>query len=118
MRTPRYERTVVIGKTADKARRDITATSLNVGREHFKGVKNRHTAVVYKQEPDYTGVSKYPLGTKVDLWYIDADKTDVQKMVSEFKVDSSKIIIEEDTDFIDDGRPTPDEIDARDDWAW
>lgn len=105
----------VIGKTADKARRDIVSASLNVGAEHYKGVKNRQTAVVYQQEPDYTGVSKYPYGTKVELWYVDADKTDVQKMISEFKVDSSKIV---EDDIFDDGRPTPDEIDARDDWAW
>lgn len=104
-----------IGKTRDKARRDILAASLNVGREHFNGVKHRETAVVYKQEPDYTGVSKYAYGTEVELWFIDADKTDVQKMVSEFKVDSSKIL---DPNAIDDGRPTPDEIDENDSWSW
>ncbi len=104
-----------IGKTRDKARRDIVSVSLNVGREHFNGVKHRETAVVYRQEPDYTGVSKYPYGTEVELWYIDEDKTDVQKMISEFKVDSSKII---DPDFINDGRPTPDEIEEREGWTW
>lgn len=103
----------VIGKTADKARRDILSVSLNVGREHFRGVKDRNTAVVYRQEPDYTGANKYPYGTQVELWYIDADNTDVSKMVSEFKVDSSKII---DPNDIDDGRPSPDELD--DGWQW
>ena len=102
-----------IGKTRDKARRDILSASLNVGREHFNGVKNRETAVVYRQEPDYTGVSKYPYGTDVELWYIDEDKTDVQKMVSEFKVDSSKIT---DPDFINDGRPLPDDVNDDDMW--
>lgn len=105
----------VIGKTADRARRDIQAASLNVGREHFGGVKNRTTAVVCQQEPDYTGVSKYPYGTKVELWYTDADAVDVERMVREFKVDSSKI---EDSEFINDGRPTPEEIESKDDWAW
>jgi beta-lactam-binding protein with PASTA domain len=105
----------VIGKTADRARRDILAASLNVGREHFGGVKDRSTAVVRQQDPDYTGVSKYAYGTSVELWYIDADETDVERMVREFKVDSSKI---EDPNVIDDGRPSPDEIDSRDDWAW
>lgn len=104
-----------LGKTADRARRDIVAASLNVGKEHFGGVRNRLTAVVYKQEPDYTGVSKYPYGTQVDLWYVDADATDVDRMIREFKVDSNKI---EDPDFINDGRPTPDEIDANEDWSW
>ena len=104
----------VIGKTADKARRDVLTASLNVGKEYFKGVKNRQTAVVYKQEPDYNGVNRYEYGTEVTLWYVDEDKTDVQKMVREFKVDSSKIDREEME--YDDGRPTPDEIDARMDW--
>ena len=104
-----------IGKTREKARRDVLSASLNVGREHWSGVKNRETAVVCRQEPDYTGVSRYPYGTEVDLWYVDIDKTDVQKMVSEFKVDSSKIV---DLNDIDDGRPTPDEIDDNDSWSW
>ena len=104
-----------IGKTADKARRDIVSASLNVGREHYSGVKHRQTAVVCRQEPDYTGVSKYPYGTSVDLWFVDADATDVDRMVREFKVDSSKI---EDPNFIDDGRPTPDEIEANEEWSW
>lgn len=106
----------VIGKTADKARRDILAVSLNVGEEHFRGVKNKRTAVVYRQEPDYTGVNKYPYGTSVELWYIDAENTDVSKMVSEFRVDSSKII---DVNTIEDGRPSPEEIeDNSDSWTW
>lgn len=106
----------VIGKTADKARRDILAVSLNVGEEHFRGVKNKRTAVVYRQEPDYTGVNKYPYGTSVELWYIDAENTDVAKMVSEFRVDSSKII---DVNTIEDGRPSPEEIeDNSDSWTW
>lgn len=105
-----------IGKTAERARRDILSASLNVGREHFGGVKNRLTAVVRAQEPDYTGVTRYPLGTEVELWYIDADATDVERMVREFKVDSSKIV--EDPNFIDDGRPTPDEIEENENWSW
>ena len=100
----------VIGKSADKARRDLLQMSFNVGREHFRGVKHKETAVVYRQEPDYTGVNKYPYGTSVELWYIDAEDTDVAKMVSNFKVDSSKILKEEQTEY-DDGRPTPDELD-------
>lgn len=105
----------VIGKTPDRARRDILSASLNVGREHFGGIKNRSSAVVCRQEPDYTGVSKYPYGTTVELWYADPDAIDVDRMVREFKVDSSKI---EDPEFINDGRPTPEEIDGREDWAW
>lgn len=104
-----------IGKTADRARRDILSASLNVGREHFSGVKNKATAVVQRQDPDYTGVSQYPYGTSVELWYVDADQTDVERMVREFKVDSSKIV---DPNMIDDGRPTPEEIEDNEDWAW
>lgn len=104
-----------IGKTADMARRDIVSASLNVGREHYSGVKHKQTSVVCRQEPDYTGVSKYPYGTSVDLWFVDADAIDVDRMVREFKVDSSKI---EDPNFIDDGRPTPEEIEANEDWSW
>ncbi len=103
----------VIGKTADKARRDILSVSLNIGKEHFRGVKNKLTAVVYRQEPDYTGVNKYPYGTSVDLWYIDADNADISKMVTDFKVDSSKIII---TEQENDGRPSPEDIDEN--WQW
>ncbi len=104
-----------IGKTSSRARRDILSASLNVGREHFGGVKDRQTAVVCRQEPDYTGVSMYPYGTSVELWYADASSLDVDKMVKEFKVDSSKI---EDPDFINDGRPTPDEIEENEEWSW
>lgn len=106
----------VIGRTPDRARRDILSASLNVGHEHYNGVKNRQTAVVYRQEPDYTGVSKYAYGTSVELWYTDADAVDVDKMVREFKVDSSQI--ELDDEVFDDGRPTPEEIESKDDWAW
>jgi len=106
----------VIGKTADKARRDILSVSLNVGQEHFRGVKDKATAVVYRQEPDFTGVNKYPYGTAVELWYIDANSTDVAKMVSDFKVDSSKIV---DPNEVDDGRPSPEDIeDNSDTWSW
>lgn len=103
----------VIGKTSDKARRDILSVSLNVGTEHYRGVKNKATAVVYRQEPDYTGVNKYPYGTAVELWYIDANSDDIAKMVSDFKVDSSKIF---ENNAEDDGRPSPDEIE--DNWSW
>jgi len=105
----------VIGKTSSKARRDILSASLNIGKEHFKGVKNKETAVVYRQEPDYNGVNKYAYGTEVELWYVDEDKTDVQKLVHEFKIDSSKIV---DPNNINDGRPSPDEIESRGGWLW
>ena len=105
----------VIGKTRDRARRDILSLSLNVGKEHFNGVKHKETAVIYRQEPDYNGVNKYAYGTEVELWYVDEDKTDVQKMVREFKVDSSKII---DPNDIKDGRPSPEEVESRGGWLW
>lgn len=82
----------VIGKTAQQARADIYRASLNVGREHFGGVKDKLSAVVVKQEPDYTGVSSYPFGTPVELWYADGNTVDAAKMRRDFKVDSSKIL--------------------------
>ena len=39
-------------------------------------------------------MNKYPFGTAIELWYIDASDADVAKMISDFKVDSSKIIPE------------------------
>lgn len=105
----------IIGKTQAKAHRDIIAASLNVGREHFSGVRDKSTAVIYRQEPDYTGVAKYAYGTEVELWYIDADEADVDQMIRDFKVDSSKI---DDPNAIQDGRPTPDEIESSDRWSW
>lgn len=84
----------LIGKNAEQAHRDIYAVSLNVGREYFNGVKDKTTAVVYRQEPDYNGVNKYSYGTQVELWYKDASDDEVTKMISDFKVDSSKIITE------------------------
>ncbi len=105
----------VLGRTKEKAHRDIISASLNVGKEHYRGVKDRSTAVVYRQEPDYTGVARYAYGTEVELWYIDYDETEVNRMIQEFKVDSSKI---NDPNAIQDGRPTPEEIDESDRWTW
>lgn len=82
----------VIGKNARKAHNAIFRASLNVGREHWSGVKDQATAVVVRQEPDYTGVSRYDFGTPVELWYQDANTLDVQQLVRDFKVDSSKIV--------------------------
>src|SRR5574344_727902 len=82
----------VIGKSPDRARRDILSASFNVGREHFDGVSDHSKAVVVRQEPDYTGVSQYNCGYSVELWYSDGSTIDVDKMVRDFKVDSSKIV--------------------------
>ena len=100
----------LIGKNSEQARRDIYALSLNIGREHFNGVRDKASAVVYRQEPDYTGVSRYPYGTAVELWYIDADADEVEKMISSFKVDSTKIILPD--DIPNDGRPSPEEVES------
>ncbi len=82
----------VVGKTADKARNALLAASMNTGHEHYDGVKDRATAVVVRQQPDYTGVSQYPFGTTVELWYKDVADVDVNQLVKDFKVDSSNII--------------------------
>jgi beta-lactam-binding protein with PASTA domain len=101
----------LIGKTSEQAHRDIHSLSLNVGREHFNGVKDKASAVVYRQEPDYTGVNKHPFGTRIELWYIDASDADVQKMISDFRVDSSKI-------FDNPELPDPDDDEDNSDAIW
>lgn len=85
----------VIGKNPREARRSLLMESFNVGREHFKGVKNRTTAIVYKTEPPYTGISRYAQGTDIELWYKDSEGVDVRQMLRDYKIDSSKIIYEE-----------------------
>jgi beta-lactam-binding protein with PASTA domain len=82
----------VIGKSPTKARNAILSSSFNIGAEHFNGVTDCSHAVVVRQEPDYTGVSRYPYGTQVELWYSSDSDIDVDKMVNDFHVDSSKII--------------------------
>lgn len=101
----------LIGKTSAQAHRDIHSLSMNVGREHWNGVKDKATAVVYRQEPDYTGVNKHPFGTAIELWYIDATDADVEKMISDFRVDSSKIIIDSEL-------PDPEMFDDESDYVW
>lgn len=101
----------LIGKTSVQAHRDIHSLSMNVGREHWNGVKDKATAVVYRQEPDYTGVNKHPFGTAIELWYIDATDADVEKMISDFRVDSSKIIIDSEL-------PDPEMFDDESDYVW
>ncbi len=81
----------VIGQAPAKARRGILSASLNVGQEHFDGVKDRSHCVCYKLDPDYTGVTRYPLGTYVEMWYCDATEADVERIISNFQVDSTKI---------------------------
>lgn len=105
----------VIGQTQAKVRRGLLSASLNVGSEHFDNVSNRSTAVCYRLEPDYTGVSRYPLGTAVEVWYCDASEADVERIISNFKVDSSKIGTEEHYGevILDDVEP-----DYDDDWDW
>ena len=41
---------------------------MNVGREYYDGVTDRSHCVCYRLNPDYTGVTRYPLGTYVDVW--------------------------------------------------
>lgn len=89
----------VIGQVASKARKGILSASLNVGTEHFDGVTNRNTAVCYRLSPDYTGVTRYPLGTYVEAWYCDASEADVERIISNFQVDSSQIFENDFDDF-------------------
>lgn len=106
----------VIGQVASKARRGILSASLNVGAEHFDGVTNKNTAVCYRLSPDYTGITRYPLGTSVEMWYCDASEADVERIISNFQVDSSQIF-ENDFEDYDNGLG---DVDASfdDGWDW
>ena len=106
----------VIGQVPAKARRGILSASLNVGQEHFEGVTDRNSAVCYRLNPDYTGVTRYPLGTYVDIWYCDASEEDVERIISNFKVDSSKIFNNE-LELYDD-YTIDDDPDFDDGWDW
>ncbi|MCQ2299509.1 MAG: PASTA domain-containing protein [Bacteroidales bacterium] len=97
----------IIGKSPEKAHYSIHSGGFNVGGEHFDGVGDRSKAVVVRQSPDYTGLQRYPLGTSVELWYSDGSTIDVDKLVNDFKVDSSQIF------------DTPIDDNSDDDiWAW
>lgn len=93
----------VLNRSVEKARRDILLASLNVGKEHYSDRADRTKAVVYHQEPEYTGAAYLPLGSEVELWYCNPEDKDVERIVREFQVDSSKIQVtggtEEEDDF-------------------
>lgn len=82
----------VLGKSPEKAHRDIKMGAFNVGAEHYDHVEDRSHAVVVKQVPAYTGVSQHTMGSSVELWYSDDPKLDVDKMVNEYQVDPNDII--------------------------
>ncbi len=102
----------VIGQKPAKVHRSLLSASLNVGAEHYDGVKDRRNSVCYRLEPDYTGVSHYPLGTYVEVWYCDASEADAERIISSFKVDSTKIVETEELEEDDS------QISWGDDWDW
>ena len=106
----------VIGQAPAKARRGILSASLNVGQEHWEDVSDRSSAVCYKLYPDYTGVTRYPLGTYVDLWYCDATEADVERIISNFKVDSSQIFKSEYDEY--DIYDPDDDYSSDEGWDW
>lgn len=107
----------VIGQAPAKARRGILSASLNVGAEHWEGVTNRNSAVCYKLYPDYTGVTRYPLGTTVEIWYCDATEADIERIISNFKVDSTQIF-ETPYDEYEDYYTTEEDLDFDEGWDW
>lgn len=109
----------VIGQAPAKTRRALLSASLNVGNEHFEGVIDRSKAVCYRLDPDYTGVTRYPLGTTVEVWYTDAStEADVERIISSFQVDSTKIIRPDDEEFSYPSSSSDDNYDFYDDWDW
>lgn len=82
----------LLGETLEKASRTLLGASLNVGNVHYdSNVKNKEKAVIYQQEPEYTGLSDYSLGTSVELWLKEMTTEEITQMKREFRVDSSKI---------------------------
>lgn len=92
----------VIGKTAKEARREVLSASMNVSREIYDAGSSRANAVVYRQVPGYTGITRFPLGSEVTLYLCDASETEVERMVREFEVDSSEIVQPEGETVVDD----------------
>lgn len=109
----------VIGQSPAKARRGILSASLNVGQEHYEEVTDRSKCVCYRLSPDYTGVTRYPLGTSVEMWYCDATEEDVERIIQNFKVDSSQIVQPEyaEEESVDPYWSEPD-FDFDDGWDW
>ena len=94
----------VLGKTPADARKTILSSSLNVGREHYPADADRRYVRVVRQSPNYNGRSRMPLGTKIEIWYESEKTTDFNKVVKEFKVDTSEIVendenVEDDEDW-------------------
>ncbi len=78
---------LVIGKTPEEARRDILASSLNVGKEIYEdGIAKKSESRVYRQSPNYTRGNTVDLGLKVDLWYRSEKTTDFDKALKNIKL--------------------------------
>lgn len=107
----------VIGQAPAKARRGILSASLNVGVERWDEVTNRNSAVCYRLYPDYTGVTRYPLGTSVEMWFCDATEADVERIISNFKVDSTQIF-KTPYDEYEDYYTTEEDMDFDEGWDW
>ena len=107
----------VIGQPPAKARRGILSASMNIGVEHWDEVTDKNCAVCYKLYPDYTGVTRYPLGTSVELWYCDATEADIERIISNFKVDSTQIFNTQ-FDEYDDYYTTEEDADFDEGWDW
>lgn len=83
---------MVLGKTSTSARKLIHSNGLNIRAEHYdRGSKNSSRAVVYRQEPSYTGMATHQMGAEVELWYRNMSQAEIDKMIREFRVDSSLI---------------------------
>lgn len=81
----------VLGKTPEDARKTILSASMNIGKEHYPTDIDPRYVRVAKQQPNYNGRSRLPLGTAVEIWYESENKTDFDKLVKEFKVDTTNI---------------------------
>ena len=85
----------VLGKTPEDARKTILSASMNIGKEHYPTDIDPRYVRVAKQQPNYNGRSRLPLGTAVEIWYESENTTDFNKLVKNFEIDTSTIVDEE-----------------------
>ena len=63
-------------------------------------------------------MTRYPLGTEVEIWYCDATEADVERIISNFKVDSTQIFTTQFDKYYDDYYTTEEDVDFDEGWDW
>lgn len=86
----------LVGMSPTKARRNILSASLNIGAEHYDGIKDMSRVIVFKQSPDYTGRSTLEYGQQVELWYCDKSVVAMEELerMKQRQIDDSLRMLE------------------------